>query len=376
MVDIHRLMIAGAGAGKTTFLVRKLLETEGFSLITTFTVKNAEEIKRKIREINKGAIPNNIDILTWDSMLIRQGIKPFLKTITDRRVSGMRMVTCQEDGAPKWARSDSIDYYMTSSGLLYSDKLANLSCKCDERTGGLVIDRLTKCYRQIFIDEAQDLTGYDFEFIKKLIDQDNAWILMTCDPRQTTYNTHFDRKNKKYNDGHIDSYIKDTCSEERCLLDNTTLNKSYRCRQEICSFSSKLYEDEYPEVESRALYESTGHDGVFLVRLEDVDNYLKRYSDALQIRESRKTKVNENYPVLNMGESKGTTFNRILVYPTADMLKWIGNNTTQLKPRTKSKFYVALTRARYSVAIVCKDDKLYNREVPGVQKWREEFKRS
>ena len=154
MVDIHRLMIAGAGAGKTTFLVRKLLETEGFSLITTFTVKNAEEIKRKIREINKGAIPNNIDVLTWDSMLIRHGIKPFLKTITDRRVSGMRMVTCQEDGAPKWARSDSIDYYMTSSGLLYSDKLANLSCKCDERTSGLVIDRLTKCYRQIFIDEA------------------------------------------------------------------------------------------------------------------------------------------------------------------------------------------------------------------------------
>ena len=163
---------------------------------------------------------------------------------------------------------------------------------------------------------------------------------------------------------------KDTCSEERCLLDNTTLNKSYRCRQEICSFSSKLYEDDYPEVESRALYESTGHDGVFLVRLEDVDNYLKRYSDVFQIRESRRTKVNENYPVLNMGESKGTTFNRVLVYPTADMLKWIGNNTTQLKPRTKSKFYVALTRARYSVAIVCRDNKLYNSKVPGVQKWR------
>ncbi len=369
MTDSHRLMIAGAGAGKTTFLVKKMLETNAFSLITTFTIKNAEEIKKKIREINGGAIPNNIEVLTWDSFLIRHGIKPFLRTFSERKVKGLHFVQSQADGAPKWARADMIDYYMTASGSLYSDKLANLTCKCDEKTNGLVINRLTRCYRYIFIDEAQDLAGYDFEFVKKLLGQDKSHVILTCDPRQTTYHTHFDKKNQKYNDGHIDLYIEDNCPDGRCLLDKTTLNQSYRCRQEICAFSSKLFEGEYPEVSSRATYESSGHDGVFLVKADEVYSYLEEYRDVLQIRESRRTSVNENYPVLNMGEAKGITCNRVLIYPTADMLKWIGNNSTQLKPTTKSKFYVALTRARYSVAIVCKDEGLYKKELSDIQKW-------
>ena len=372
MTNVHRLIIAGAGAGKTTYLVNKILESKAFSLITTFTVRNAEEIKRKIREINGGAIPTNVEVMTWDSLLIHHGIKPFLRAMTEKRVNGLRWVNCQADGAPRWAKAENIEYYMTTSGLLYSDKLSNLACKCDEKTFGLVINRLTKCYRNIYIDEAQDMTGYDFEFIKKLLNQNNANILLTCDPRQTTYSTHFDKKNQKYNNGHIDLYVKDNCSPEMCVIDDITLNQSYRCCQEICSFSSELYNGEYPEVVSRTNYESTGHDGIFLLMQDDVDDYLEHYSDVVQIRESRRTKVNERYPVLNMGESKGITCDRVLIYPTADMVKWIGDSSTQLAPRTRSKFYVALTRARYSVAIVCKNNKIIKNDFFGIQKWNKE----
>jgi DNA helicase-2/ATP-dependent DNA helicase PcrA len=41
------------------------------------------------------------------------------------------------------------------------------------------------------------------------------------------------------------------------------------------------------------------------------------------------------------------------------MLKWIRNVDQELKAQTRAKFYVALTRARYSVALVadwCDDD--------------------
>jgi len=47
MTEVHRLLLAGAGAGKTTYLVKKLLESDEFSIITTFTIRNAEEIRKK-----------------------------------------------------------------------------------------------------------------------------------------------------------------------------------------------------------------------------------------------------------------------------------------------------------------------------------------
>jgi len=120
---------------------------------------------------------------------------------------------------------------------------------------------------------------------------------------------------------------------------------------------------------SKASYESTGHDGVFLIRRCDIDSYLKKYPEIIQLRESRRMTVDNNHPILNMGESKGVTFDRVLIYPTRDMLEWVGRSDTQLASRTKSKFYVALTRARYSAGIVCKDDKLYKSNIQGVQKW-------
>ncbi len=217
MTEIHRILLAGAGAGKTTYLVKKVLESDEFSLITTFTIRNAEEIRKKIREINGGAVPRNIEVMTWDAFLIRHGIKPFLRSFTEKRITGLHWVNGRADGAPRWARANSPEYYMTSVGALYSGKLAMLTCICDEKTNGLVISRLSRCYKHIYVDEAQDLAGYDFEFVKKLISQNNANIILTCDPRQATYSTHSDKKNQRYNDGHIDLYIKDNCAPEDCI---------------------------------------------------------------------------------------------------------------------------------------------------------------
>lgn len=150
MTEVHRLLLAGAGAGKTTYLVKKLLESDEFSLITTFTIRNAEEIRKKIREIKGGAIPHNIEVMTWDAFLIRHGIKPFFRCFTEKRITGLRWVNGQADGAPRWAKADRPEYYMTSSGALYSDKLAKLTCICDDNTDGLVISRLSRCYKHIY----------------------------------------------------------------------------------------------------------------------------------------------------------------------------------------------------------------------------------
>ena len=369
----HHLMIAGAGAGKTTFLVERALSLSGYTLITTYTIRNSEEIREKIRELNHGIVPGNIEVLPWDTFLIQHGARPFRRSLcfsNDRpapRISGMLLVNSQAEGAPRWTNSRQYEYYMTSTGQIYSDKLANYVCQCDDASGGEVVNRITGCYDRIYIDEVQDLAGYDLEIVNRLLHQTRAEIVMTGDPRQFIFRTHWEKKNQPYNTGKIDAYITDKCGDTDCSIDYKTLNRSYRCRSELCSFSSLLY-DEFPPVESRTAYKDSLHDGVFLVRKEDVDDYLERIH-PVQLRWNVTTKVKAGVPVLNMGEAKGTTFDRVLIYPTTDMLKWVSDHSQSLSQEAKAKFYVALTRARYSVGIVCKTKRIFQSDISGVQRY-------
>ena len=90
---------------------------------------------------------------------------------------------------------------------------------------------------------------------------------------------------------------------------------------------------------------------MFFVSAADVDDYLEKYK-PMQLRDSRKKGVNQNYPVMTFGESKGLTFERVLIYPTTPMVQWIFDRKKELKNQSRSRFYVAVTRAKFSVAIV------------------------
>ena len=63
---------------------------------------------------------------------------------------------------------------------------------------------------------------------------------------------------------------------------------------------------------------------------------------------------------MNFGESKGATFDRVLIYPTVDMINWIVNNKSKLTDGARAKFYVGLTRAKYSVAVIFDYDNAFN----------------
>jgi DNA helicase-2/ATP-dependent DNA helicase PcrA len=369
----HHMMIAGAGAGKTTFLVDRALNLSGYTLITTYTIRNSEEIKTKIRELNHGIVPGNIDVLPWDTFLLQHGSKPFRRSLrfsdgkVAPRISGMILVNSQAEGAPRGVNSKQYGYYMTSTGLVYSDKLANYVCQCDDASEGAVIKRIIGCYDRIYIDEVQDLAGYDLEIVNRLLHQTQAEIVMAGDPRQFIFRTHWEKKNQPYNTGKIDIYISDKCGDTDCSIDYKTLNRSYRCRPELCSFSSQLYK-EFPPVYSITEYKDTNHDGVFLVKEEDVDDYIEKLN-PVQLRWNASTKVKPVARVLNMGEAKGTTFDRVLIYPTADMLKWVLNHDQVLTQEARAKFYVALTRARYSVGIVCKMKNVFQSDISDIQKY-------
>ena len=261
--------------------------------------------------------------------------------------SGLRFR--RRNGQPVYfGEDDPKNHYFNKSQLIYSDKLSKFVVKANELTDGLLVKRIGKIYSHIFIDEIQDMAGYDLEIIKIFFSLGSN-VLLVGDPRQVTYHTHDEAKHKKYTDGNIIEFIKAECSDSVVEIDDTTLNKSYRNNEAICNFANSIYSNfkacEFAE------HEPTGHDGVFFISPTDVETYLSIYQ-PMQLRDTRRTTVNSMYPVTNLGESKGLTFERVLIYPTSTMMAWVLDRSKEMVPKTKSKFYVGVTRAKHSVAIV------------------------
>ena len=88
---MNSLIIAAAGAGKTTFLVKQALKISESILITTYTDANEQSIRDKFYEIN-GCIPSNVTIMPWFSLLIREGIRPYQSYLINNRVTGVLLV--------------------------------------------------------------------------------------------------------------------------------------------------------------------------------------------------------------------------------------------------------------------------------------------
>ena len=122
----------------------------------------------------------------------------------------------------------------------------------------------------------------------------------------------------------------------------------HRCNQAIADLGDSFFPNE-PKTVSRN-YKLTGHDGVFLVPDADVAEYVKRFSPQV-LRYSAKTNC-DPYGAMNFGESKGMTFERVLIFPHGVASKWLSSGMISHVEKSATKMYVAATRARYSVAFV------------------------
>jgi len=385
----NKLIVAAAGAGKTSFLVNEALKLKNERvLITTYTQANESEIRKKIIEINQ-CVPPNVTVQTWFSFLLQHGVRPFQGGLFEKEITGLILVNSQsglkayrnqcEDCKQKkivkvcgkckdpiyfGEEKEFERHYFSKEVKIYSDKISKFVFRCNEKSKGLVVERLSRIYSHIFVDEVQDLAGYDLELLKLLFKADTNTLLVG-DPRQGTYSTNSSSKNKKFKKAAIVNFFDDdSLGIEK---DTTSLTTNYRCNKSICELSNKLFPD-MPATTS-GNNETTNHDGIFLVKESNVNEYLSRYP-VTQLRENVKTEVNQHYRVMNFGESKGLSFDRVLIYPTKPILIWLSNNNSELASTSRSKFYVALTRARYSVAIVCEySDKT---EIFGINKWKTE----
>jgi DNA helicase II / ATP-dependent DNA helicase PcrA len=381
----NKLIIATAGAGKTTFLIREALKIkEGHILILTYTEANETEIKKKLSvESPDHLTPNNITIQTWFTFLLKHGVEPYQGGYNDflfeKEIKGMvfsegksGLHYINSRGFPVfWGEEDNFKkFYFSSDFKIFSDKISKLVVSCNDCTKGEIINRLSRIYSHILIDEIQDLAGYDLEILK-LFFKSNIQIVLVGDPRQVIYLTHHESKYTAYKEGKIKEFIKDKCNSI-CDIDEETLKYSHRNNKEICDFSSKLYPD-LPISEScnceKCRRNKTDHTGIYLVKESQVYDYIATYNPTVL-----KPK-NSVAPEWNFGKSKGMTFRRVLIYPTGTIIQYLkdGKLTRIVKGKAEkafdiAKFYVAITRPRYSAAIVY-DYSERESFIDGVQRW-------
>lgn len=340
--NVNKVILAAAGSRKTQQIVDSALAADGRVLITTFTNENQQIIRRRIAQ-QRGAIPPNIQVMGWFSFLINQCAKPYQRAITGMPllINGLNF----QGERPRYASKTELRYFLDSNNALYRDGVSDFVCDLNAATKGAVMRRLERVYDNILIDEVQDLVGYDLDVLDLLISCDVA-LTMVGDPRQYTYATNRLPKNHKYQGMGLLDWFKeraDTCELE-------VRAESYRCNQEICDFADSIY-PAMPVTKSVGVA-STGHDGIFRVPMSEAVEYAIQHRPV--VLRYNKTANTAGLAALNIGKSKGSTFDRVLLFPTKPMLAFLQRGDSS-KLTAPASLYVAVTRARFSVGIVIPD---------------------
>ena len=368
----NRLKLASAGAGKTTELVQESLAASDAGrrvLILTYTRNNQFEVVKNIQR-ERGFLPSNIRVKGWFSFLLEDLIRPYQTCFFPERIQNILFNPSDphiRGGRTIWGRAEMIGPSVNSKHYLHSNMahtcyLAKLAAKiCKEKSTGrgraarsLVIQRLSAIYDLILIDEVQDLVGWDYEVLSHIVRHQEPELRCAGDFRQTIYETAHARK------------APTTSTEKRAWFQANgfttgNLNHSWRCIDLICQFADLVHAGQgYPATISNVTEipaEVFAHRGIFTVSSQNVAAYLERFKPVI-LRRNRSTLTDlcKGRQTLNFGESKGLGYDRVLILPTEPQRAFLSGDKAPLlagrSEKSINQLYVAITRARYSVAFL------------------------
>jgi DNA helicase-2/ATP-dependent DNA helicase PcrA len=346
MLSNNRIILASAGSGKTTTIIDDACGSPNArSAIITYTINNTSEVRGRTYE-RIGFIPPNLTVSTWYAFLLCHFVRPYQRSLYRRRVSQMCFVDGQS--APGTRAADIERHYFGGPGRIYSDKVSKFACEVIHKTCGLPVQRFEEIYDRLYIDESQDLAGYDLELIEWLLKSRIA-VTLVGDHRQASFSTHHARKNKKFVRENIIQKFEDWKEAGLCKVEYQY--KSKRCTKAICDFADQLFPG-LPKTESLN-NKITGHDGVFAIPKSRAARYIKVFHPQ-PLRYDRTSKDIPGAPI-NFGSSKGMTFDRTLIYPHEKLKKFLMTGVLADAGAAIAKIYVAVTRARQSTAFVIPD---------------------
>jgi DNA helicase-2/ATP-dependent DNA helicase PcrA len=344
MPSPNRAIICAAGGGKTTGIVREAFaDKHARSALVTYTRNNEREIQSKFFALS-AAIPPHVEIMTWYVFLLQELARPYRNFMHDQRIDGL----CWVEGrsALGIAATKISTHYFADKRKIYSDKISKFICECNKMSDGAIMKRLSNRFDHIFIDEVQDLAGYDLEVVELML-KAGIKVTLVGDHRQSILTTNNNNMNNAFKG--IKIVKKFRLWEKAKLLTTSYDTKSHRCHQHIASLADSLFPNEQPTTSLNS--EVTGHDGVFVVPTSKLAEYLRLFRPQI-LRYDRRTQCSNFSQPMNFGEAKGLTFDRVLIYPHGPCDQWLRSGDPNKMGASNTKMYVGITRARFSVAFV------------------------
>lgn len=343
---MNRVVLAVAGSRKTQSIVDACAtgRDDMRRLVLTYTTSAQHDVEARLGRacVRSTAAPT---VTGWYTFLLHHWVRPYLPLLyPGRRLAGLNF----EGKADGVDYSTGVERFLDPESRAYKRHLAKLAFDVANASRRGVIDRLEHMFDEIYIDEVQDLTGYDLEILESLL-RSNIDMTLVGDVRQSLFNTNpQDPKNKKYRDLKMLDWFALQEKKQRLLVEHS--NETWRCNARVAHFADAIFAGlDFPATVSRQTATSN-HDGVFLVHRHHVDDYIAHFA-PLCLRQSKATRHPEHVNAVNFGFAKGVTRPRVLIFPTGPILKFLAGSNP-LEGRSACALYVGVTRAVHSVAFV------------------------
>lgn len=328
-----QVIFAVAGSGKTTFLINQLNETERF-LLVTYTNNNVQNLKAGI--VKKfGYFPNNIKLYSYYSFLHNICYKPFLHDkLRTKRIN-------YESIPSRFIKSNKREYYIDKSNRLYSSRISKILFATNEHKN--VVERVSKYFDYLLIDEIQDFGGNDFNLLKELSLAD-VKLTYVGDFFQHTFDTSRDGKTNSTLHDDFGKYINEF-QKMGVVPDTKILSKSFRCSPTTCKF---ITDNLYISIESHK------EDDTIVEYIDNPERAKEIYNNHSIVKLFYREHYKFDCFSRNWGDSKGEDkyFDVCVILNKSTLDKYNKGKLNELPPITKNKLYVALSRAKKNLYLI------------------------
>jgi DNA helicase II / ATP-dependent DNA helicase PcrA len=340
------VVLACAGSGKTWGICNDSLSYKASSkkmLMVSYTNKGVYSIKKEYAKQNRGILNNDIVVCTWYQFLLRDLIKPYQRSFLNE-ISQIRSYDFSNIYQRDYSIKNSRRYFLTNHNDIKPNHASEFVLLLNNLSEGAILRRLEEIYSCIYIDELQDLVGKDIDLLNLLF-LSSIRIYCVGDYKQSTLKTHNPNSNKKKGGMYVFSYL-ETIKESH-NIEIIKNNNSRRFIEDIAQFANLFYSED-PIVSVIEANEPAM--GVFQILEGDVHDYIQLFTPNILKYDSKTFTL--GYRALNFGVSKGMTMDRVLIFPNGPLNKFLLNPSIRIS--APDKYYVGVTRAKYSLAFVVK----------------------
>lgn len=369
----NELWIAGAGSGKTYKIITEaiaVINGGGRVLVVTYTTNNQAELRARFVELN-GTSSEHFVVKGLYSFYLEDMVRPYqgdvfpdrIKTIAfteenPHLIPGTKFYKAGRAEVSNDGAINPLHYLTPCKSKAYSGLLGKLATLIAKRSKNAPAKRLKEIYQKIFFDEVQDLVGWDYDVIKSLNQVMPSSICCVGDFRQTIYTTTFGHKAPLTIQQKVDYFFVTMKFEKRSMSTNR------RCIQKICDLADTIHAGMYDKSISgvEKIPKAIDHHlGAFIVKQSQVTDYLAAFQP--QVLRWSSTTGSKYLPssliCYTFGSCKGLGFDRVLIIPPEKHRKFLGGDANIFKTdkteESRNKLYVAITRARYSLAFLVED---------------------